>query len=313
MKRRNNRVLEAEPALIMSATLAEMYTTFQKRFPLDKLSYTEFKLLKPWKLKKAFRETCLCRTCELFGMYREALHKVGTALEPLLAPGDGLEDQGADGDGDGDGSVTSDGVHAQGSGGGDSCTEVGGLEGGGPLDGGVGAEGGGGSGRGVEGRGSGARCGDPATANASHLPALQALADFCWLECKGELAQALVCGGCIETAQPMCLSGKCVNCGFSKLWQPVCEKLVDGGGKLRDGIDAVWQSTLRYEVLKSGKKTPSDGSNTESNDTLRESKESSIIEFLDKFDEVCASTLHACMPVLSPLALLTYSPLAPSA
>jgi hypothetical protein len=77
--------------------------------------------------------------------------------------------------------------------------------------------------------------------------------------------------------------GKCASCGFAKLWQPVRERLVDGASKLRDGIDTVWQSTVRYEVLKSRKNTPSDGSNTESNDTLRERKESSIIEFLDKF------------------------------
>jgi hypothetical protein len=206
----------------MSATFAEMYAAFQKLFPTVKLSYAEFKLLKPWNLKKAYRETCLCRTCELFGMcmYREALQKVGTALEPILAPSDhGLEDGQGDGDGD------------------DSGTP-----------GGVGAEGSGGDGGSTSSR-------DPLTSTASDIPALQALAHFCRLKRKGELAQALVCGGCIETAQPTCLSGKCASCGFAKLWQPVRERLVDGAGKLRDGIDTVWQSTVRYEVLKSGKKS----------------------------------------------------------
>jgi hypothetical protein len=154
LKRRINRVTESEPALIMSATFAEMYAAFQKLFPTDKLSYAEFKLLKPWNLKKAYRETCLCRTCgELFGMYREALQKVGTALEPILAPSDhGLEDGQGDGDGD------------------DSGTP-----------GGVGAEGSGGDGGSTSSR-------DPLISTARDIPALQALADFCRLKRKGELA-----------------------------------------------------------------------------------------------------------------------------
>ena len=63
----------------------ELYAIFQKLYPLDKLSFSQFKLMKPWNLKNAYRETCLCRLCELFSLFIAGLHKVAEVLEPLIA------------------------------------------------------------------------------------------------------------------------------------------------------------------------------------------------------------------------------------
>lgn len=101
------------------------------------------------------------------------------------------------------------------------------------------------------------------------------------------MVQDLVCGGCLETARPECVAGTCKHCGFKALWQPVRKKLVDAYHKVRDGVPAVWQSKLRYEVLKSGSSTPSDGSAADEKETLRERKEATIINFLDAFEKAC--------------------------
>lgn len=53
-------------------------------------------------------------------------------------------------------------------------------------------------------------------------------------------------------------------------------------------MPAVWEQEVRYEVLKSSGSTPSDGSNTEDRETLRAQRTSSLVEFLDAFEEASA-------------------------
>ena len=60
-------------ALIQTLTLREIHEVFKQTYPLERLSLTSFKRLKPWNLIKAYRETCLCRLCELFRLYMEGL------------------------------------------------------------------------------------------------------------------------------------------------------------------------------------------------------------------------------------------------
>ena len=114
------------------------------------------------------------------------------------------------------------------------------------------AEGDDGEGEGDEGEG------ETSTAD----PDLEKLVKFCGLQRKSLMADAMICGGCFATAKPECVAGTCKSCGFQALWQPVRRKLVDAYNKLRDGTPAVWQSKLRYGVLKSGGSEPSDGSAT---------------------------------------------------
>ena len=53
-------------AMIQTDTLQNIFNIFVKEYPENIISFTKFKMLKPWNLKKAYRETCLCRMCELF-------------------------------------------------------------------------------------------------------------------------------------------------------------------------------------------------------------------------------------------------------
>ena len=73
--------------MIQSLPLDEIYRVFQKTYPLDKLGWTQFRMLKPWNVLKAYRETCLCRCCELFRLFVQALNIVGELLKPLVTRG----------------------------------------------------------------------------------------------------------------------------------------------------------------------------------------------------------------------------------
>ena len=79
-------LLQTKQAMIQTLTLDEIFRVFQKTYPLDKLAFDTFRLLKPWNVIKAYRETCLCRVCELFRLYVQALHIVASILKPLVTP-----------------------------------------------------------------------------------------------------------------------------------------------------------------------------------------------------------------------------------
>lgn len=51
-------VVQTSQAMIQTLQLDEIYRIFQKTYPLDKLAFKHFRLLKPWNLIKAYRETC---------------------------------------------------------------------------------------------------------------------------------------------------------------------------------------------------------------------------------------------------------------
>ena len=181
--------------MIQTLQLDEIYRIFQKTYPLDKLAFTKFRLLKPWNVIKAYRETCLCRCCELFRLYVQALLIVGKLLEPLVTHAE----------------------HAADAEGADAEAEA-----------------------------------DETEAEASD-PDLVWLVDFCKAQTKSEMANALVCGGCLEKAKPDCVNGKCPNCGFRRRWsRGLRPRLVDSDkaspdcGKLLDGVSALWEHDVRY-------------------------------------------------------------------
>jgi len=315
MKRRlAPHVVQTAPALIQTSTFDEMYDIFCKTYPLDKLSLAQFKMMKPWNPKKAYRETCLCRLCELFSLYVAALHKVAEVLAPLVVsfaeeveplevePHEVLEPEQPEEDdlpqllSPEESAALSDGEDID-----ESLEEQQQL---------------------AEQRRAPPATALPAAANAppvaDALPmvnptaaaptaapavdaaaaaatepssrrksdeALASLVSFCGYNLKSMMVQDLVCGGRLDTAKPACVAGTCQHCGFKKLWQPVRKTVVDAFGKLRDGAPAAWQTKIRYEVLKSGGSTPSDGSTSEDKETLRERREATIVEFLDEFEK----------------------------
>ncbi|KAJ1615946.1 hypothetical protein T492DRAFT_1109824, partial [Pavlovales sp. CCMP2436] len=62
-------------ALVAMQTMAALHSQFQTERVLcgTPLSYSSFKKLAPWNLRRINRETCLCRTCELYKCYHDAM------------------------------------------------------------------------------------------------------------------------------------------------------------------------------------------------------------------------------------------------
>lgn len=225
MKRQLGRhVVESRCARIRMQTFSELYATFKMAHPNSSLSESAFKRLAPWNLKKAYRETCLCRCCELFKLFLSALNTVAEVLSPLLTSAAIDEEDSAESNGE-----------------------------------------------------------DESEPRAK--AALQKLINFCGHQHKTQMAVDLVCGDCIETAKPECIKGDCHTCGFKALWKPVRESLIDEEGQLRTGVPPAWQNVIRYEILKSGGSLPSDGSASDERESLRERRESSVLELLDLFEK----------------------------
>lgn len=223
-------VWQSLQAMIQTLTLDEIFRVFKKTYPLDKLAYTQFRLLKPWNLIKAYRETCLCRVCEMFRLYIQALHVVAELLKPLVEP----VERGADGNGDAEAEV------------------------------------------------------EEAEAEAAD-PDLKRLAWFCSLPMKSDMVKEMICAPCLTEAQPECVDGSCSTCGIGKIWsRGMRPKVVGTDGELLEGVSPIWGQEVRYEVLKSSGSTPSDGSNTEDKDSLRAQRMSSVVDFLDEFEEASA-------------------------
>lgn len=82
--RRFHLVSQTLQALVQTMPIEELYQVFKKTYPSQKISLERFRLLKPWNLIKAYRETCLCRVCELFRLYMQGLHLLPPLLTPLV-------------------------------------------------------------------------------------------------------------------------------------------------------------------------------------------------------------------------------------
>lgn len=228
-RRLSRHVVERAQALIMTSTFQELYQTFQRVHVGVKLSYAMFKRLAPWNLKRAYRETCVCRCCEEFRLYKDALHTVADLLAPLIPSPEECNDvEEADED-----------------------------------------------------------SGDTTSEQDEPAPELVRLHNFCKLSSKSKMADGLVCGGNLHTAERECIRGNCPSCGFNSLWSGptgLRRQLVDSNGMLQPGIAPAWQVVMKWETLKSAGSTPSDGSCAEEKNGLRERREGSPIEFLDDFE-----------------------------
>lgn len=84
-------VYERAQALIVYATSAALYATFLLSYPMVRISFTLFKALRPWYVRRAKREVCLCKHCENFKGYKDVLRslpKVSTEVQlccPIMA------------------------------------------------------------------------------------------------------------------------------------------------------------------------------------------------------------------------------------
>lgn len=213
--------------MIQTLTLQEIYNTFLLKYPTEKLSFVQFKMMKPWNLIKAYRETCLCRQCEIFRLFMHGMSVVACAVRTLIKDG------------------------------GENCDVLDDVADGGAVN--------------------------SEDANEAEMTALY---NFCILEHKSQMADALVCGGNVMRADMDCINGKCPRCGFKSLWScKLRPKLVNEDGELLDGASHIWlEEEMKWETLKSSASTPSDGSSTEEKQTLRAQRTGSIVSFLDCFE-----------------------------
>lgn len=66
-------VYEKTQALILFTTNFALYTLFSTMHPLISISFSLFKALRPWYVRRAKREVCLCKQCENYKCYKEVL------------------------------------------------------------------------------------------------------------------------------------------------------------------------------------------------------------------------------------------------
>ena len=69
------------------SSLQAIYDAHLRRYPQDQgnISFAGFKRLKPWYAIFGERATCLCKWCENFLCYQDALRLAASYLSPLLA------------------------------------------------------------------------------------------------------------------------------------------------------------------------------------------------------------------------------------
>jgi hypothetical protein len=170
-KRLAKHVYVTAQALIVMSGLEAIYNAHLRRYPMDKgkISFSGFKDLKPWYAIFGDRQTCLCKWCENFLCYQDALRLAASYLAPLLPSGDGPDGGDDSGDGDGPDAAADDSGDDDGADSGDDRGTNGGT---------------------VESR-------------------LAKLVCICQLKSKQMFVNEFVCGGSIQDAKPDCIMQKC--------------------------------------------------------------------------------------------------------
>ena len=69
-------IYETEQALYVYSKYSSLYALFLLRYPAHKISFSLFKSLRPWNVRRAKEETCLCKQCENFKSYMETLNSL---------------------------------------------------------------------------------------------------------------------------------------------------------------------------------------------------------------------------------------------
>ena len=87
VRRRVGRGLyQTAQALIVYAKYAALYSLYLTRYTANHISFSLFKKLRPWYVRRAKQESCLCKPCENFKGYQTVLHSLPKLFEPLLEP-----------------------------------------------------------------------------------------------------------------------------------------------------------------------------------------------------------------------------------
>ena len=88
-------------ALLIYSTYAALYALFVTQYPAIAISFSVFKALRPWYVRRAKQEGCLCKHCENFKCYQETLHSLPKLFESVVTPSSlDADDAGEDDDGE---------------------------------------------------------------------------------------------------------------------------------------------------------------------------------------------------------------------
>ena len=98
-RRVGTRLYQTEQALIVYATYSSLYSIFCARYPAHKIAFSTFKKLRPWYVRRAKEESCLCKHCDNFKQQQTTLSSLVQMFQPLL---DASPSADADDTGDGD-------------------------------------------------------------------------------------------------------------------------------------------------------------------------------------------------------------------
>ena len=63
-------------ALFVYSKMSALYSLFKTRYPHLNISFSLFKSLRPWYIRRAKQEGCTCKHCDNFKFYQTALHSL---------------------------------------------------------------------------------------------------------------------------------------------------------------------------------------------------------------------------------------------
>ena len=247
-RRKAPYVYEHAQGHIQSETDDAIAEEFLREHP-DVCKKREFLLHKPWYCIKAYRETCLCKTCENLRLYIQTLNKVVAPMLSALCEPSVEAEEGEEGVGAGEAAAAAE-----------------------PE---------------VEAEGNEAEENEAAEATPiiKQLADFAALT----LKSQVANALVAPCAESLQEASSACVNGTCPHCGFRRWWSGpngLRRRLFDSNGDIKDDAAAAWQTTIQWERITSASSTPSDGSRGIDEDAMREQREGTLGEFFDELERV---------------------------
>lgn len=220
---------ETAQALIIYARYRSLYSLYLSRYPAYPISFATFKKLRPWYVRRAKEESCLCKQCENFKQQQYTLSSIAELLKPLQLPSPGADGEDAPEE-DNEVAEAEDWV-------GGSC--------------------------------------------------LEKLIAFCELESKAEMVKHFLCEGAFQNeGKQACINGSCQLCGFKNLWSNgLRQHVVDKEGNVRSSAPVPFQSVVEWVRIRSSKPMSNP---PEPNDTRYETRQGTVVQFLDEFERETA-------------------------
>lgn len=77
---------ETAQALYIYSRFKALYRLFCERFPACNISFALFKQLKPWYVRRAKQETCLCKHCENCKVHKEVMSSLVELFKDVVGP-----------------------------------------------------------------------------------------------------------------------------------------------------------------------------------------------------------------------------------